>query len=192
MRPTGSRSSTLRRWARAIHRDLSYLFAGVVIVYAVSGIALNHKRDFNSSYSVERIELQLPGDYPLAEPVDEATARRLLAAADPKARYVKHYAAARERIKIFIVGGSTLEADLATGQALYEKLTRRPILGSLNRLHYNPGRWWTRFSDLFAAALLVITLTGLVMVPGRNGMRGRGGIEVLIGIAIPILFLLLL
>ena len=192
MRPTGNRGATLRRWARALHRDLSYLFAGVVVVYAVSGIALNHKRDFNSDYSVERRELQLPGAYPLAEPVDEATARELLAAADPRARYVQHYAAARQRIKVFIAGGSTLEVDLATGQALYEQLTRRPILSSLNRLHYNPGRWWTRFSDLFAASLLVITLTGLVLVPGKKGLWGRGGIELLIGIAIPLLFLLLL
>ena len=48
------------------------------------------------------------------------------------------------------------------------------------------------FSDIFAASLLVITLTGLVMVPGRNGLRGRGGIELAAGIAVPILFLLFL
>ena len=62
----------------------------------------------------------------------------------------------------------------------------------MNRLHYNPNRWWTRFSDIFAASLLVITLTGLVMVPGCNGLRGRGGIELAAGIAVPILFLLFL
>lgn len=30
------------------------------------------------------------------------------------------------------------------------------------------------------------------MVPGRNGLRGRGGIELAAGIAVPILFLLFL
>ena len=57
---------------------------------------------------------------------------------------------------------------------------------------YPPSRWWPRFPDLLAAALLVITHTGLVMVPGRNGLRGRGGIELAAGIAVPILFLLFL
>ena len=60
-KPGAKRGSQIRRWARIIHRDLSYFFAGVVVVYAVSGIVLNHKRDFNSNYSVRRTELQMPG-----------------------------------------------------------------------------------------------------------------------------------
>lgn len=40
-------------------------------------------------------------------------------------------------------------------------------------------------------ALMVITLTGLFMLKGNKGLWGRGGIELLIGIAIPILFVLL-
>lgn len=186
---TGAR---LRRWARTLHRDLSYFFAGVVVVYAVSGIVLNHKRDFNSNYTIHRTELQLPGTWPATTDMSRERAEECLRTADPAARYAKHYASGEERIKIFVTGGSTLEADVRTGHAVYEKLTRRPIISSLNRLHYNPSRWWTRFSDLFAGALLVITLTGLVMVPGSKGLRGRGGIELAAGIAIPILFLLLL
>lgn len=61
----------------------------------------------------------------------------------------------------------------------------------MTKLHYNPGRWWTWFSDIFAVALMVITLTGLFMLKGNKGLWGRGGIELLIGIAIPILFVLL-
>ena len=95
-------------------------------------------------------------------------------------------------MKVFVAGGSVLEVDMQNGRAVYEKLTKRPIISSMNRLHYNPSRWWTRFSDVFAASLLIITLTGLVMVPGRNGLRGRGGIELAAGIAVPILFLLFL
>lgn len=196
MQPTPTTNSKpaarMRRWARVIHRDLSYFFAGVVIIYAVSGIVLNHKRDFNSDYSIRRSELQLPGVFPQQAPVDEQTAREMLRTVDPEARYAKHYTSGEERIKIFVPGGSILEVDLRTGKALYEKLTRRPVISSMNRLHYNPNRWWTGFSDLFAVSLLLITLTGLVMVPGRNGLKGRGGIELAAGIAIPILFLLLL
>ena len=144
----------------------------MVVVYAVSGIVLNHKRDFNSNYSVRRTELQMPGSYPAPAETSREQAEELLRAADPEARYVKHYASGEQRVKVFVAGGS--------------------VISSMNRLHYNPNRWWTRFSDIFAASLLVITLTGLVMVPGRNGLRGRGGIELAAGIAVPILFLLFL
>lgn len=190
--PNNKPGTRLRRWARIIHRDLSYFFAGVVIIYAVSGIVLNHKRDFNSDYSIRRSEVQLPGTFPQSQEVDSQTAREMLRTVDPDARYAKHYASGEDRIKIFIAGGSILEVELQSGKAVYEKLTRRPIISSMNRLHYNPNRWWTRFSDVFAISLLLITLTGLVMVPGRNGLKGRGGIELAAGIAIPILFLLLL
>ena len=190
--PNNKPGTRLRRWARIIHRDLSYFFAGVVIIYAVSGIVLNHKRDFNSDYSIRRSEVQLPGTFPQSQEVDSQTAREMLRAVDPEARYAKHYASGEDRIKIFVAGGSILEVELQSGKAVYEKLSRRPIISSMNRLHYNPNRWWTRFSDVFAVSLLLITLTGLVMVPGRNGLKGRGGIELAAGIAIPILFLLLL
>lgn len=190
--PGTNRLSRLRRWARAIHRDLSYFFAGVVVVYAVSGIVLNHKRDFDSNYSVRRSELRMPGTYPAPAEISREAAEELLRAADPRARYAKHYASGENRVKVFVAGGSVLEVDMRSGEAVYEKLTRRPVISAMNRLHYNPSRWWTRFSDLFAASLLVITLTGLVMVPGRKGLRGRGGIELAAGIAVPILFLLFL
>lgn len=48
------------------------------------------------------------------------------------------------------------------------------------------------FSDIFAACLIVITITGLVMVKGKKGLWGRGGIELSVGIAIPLLFIFFL
>ena len=77
------------------------------------------------------------------------------------------------------------------GEAVYEKLERRFLLSDMVRLHYNPGRWWTTFSDVFAVCLILITLTGLVMVKGKKGLIGRGGILFIIGIVIPVLFLML-
>ena len=40
--------SAVRKWSRPVHRDLSFFFSGVLLIYAVSGFMLNHKRDFNS------------------------------------------------------------------------------------------------------------------------------------------------
>ena len=135
-KPGAKRGSQIRRWARIIHRDLSYFFAGVVVVYAVSGIVLNHKRDFNSNYSVRRTELQMPGSYPAPAETSREQAEELLRAADPEARYVKHYASGEQRVKVFRRRGSVLEVDMQNGRAVYEKLTKRPVISSMNRLHY--------------------------------------------------------
>ena len=43
-----------RRLARILHRDLGYLSFGLCLVYAVSGICLNHLKDWNSNHSVHR------------------------------------------------------------------------------------------------------------------------------------------
>ena len=44
----------VRKWLRILHRDLGYLVAGLTIVYAISGIAVNHVQDWNPNISVER------------------------------------------------------------------------------------------------------------------------------------------
>ena len=93
-------------------------------------------------------------------------------------------------MKVFIKGGSSLLVNTTTGEAYYESVKKRPVLSSLNRLHYNPSRNWTIFSDIFAFSLIIITLTGIFMVKGKKGLRGRGGIELLLGIFIPLAFIL--
>ena len=62
----GTRSfmSAVRKWSRPVHRDLSFFFSGVLLIYAVSGFMLNHKRDFNSDYSVRRTELVFAQEIP--------------------------------------------------------------------------------------------------------------------------------
>ncbi len=42
-----------RKWNRIIHRDFGYLFVAMTIIYAVSGIALNHMKEWNPSYIIE-------------------------------------------------------------------------------------------------------------------------------------------
>ena len=93
--------------------------------------------------------------------------------------------------KVFLKGGSSLVVELSTQHAVYEKLTRRPLLSALTKLHYNPGSWWTHFADLFAAGLIIITVSGIIMIKGPKGLWGRGGIELAAGIIIPLLFLFL-
>lgn len=183
-------SSDLRRWCRVLHRDLSYLFAGMVMIYAISGIYMNHRDKINPHYSVTRTVCQLT-ELPSQAEMDREAVEKVMGEVGVSERYTKHYFPSANHLKVFLKGGSLLEVDIASGKAVYESLRRRPLVSSMTTMHYNPNRWWTWFSDAFAVALLVITLTGLLMVKGSKGLWGRGGIELLIGIAIPIAILLL-
>lgn len=187
-----NRGAILRKWMRNIHRDLSYLFAGVICVYAISGICLNHKRDFNSNITITRSSLALTGEFPsAADSIDKDILHGLIGQLPDTEAYTKHACVGENSIKVFFKGGSSLEINMDNGEASYEKIRKRKFFSSLNRLHYNPTRWWTWFSDIFAVCLLIITLTGLFMLKGPKGLMGRGGIELLIGILIPLLFILL-
>jgi hypothetical protein len=184
--------TVMRKWFRNIHRELSYFFAGVICIYAISGICLNHKRDFNSNITITRYELSMAGEFPVdADSVSKETVHDYISQLPDTETYTKHSAVGENSLKMFFKGGSSLEVDMNNGKALYEKIRKRPVFSSLNRLHYNPTRWWTWFSDIFAVCLLIITVTGLFMIKGPKGMIGRGGIEFLIGILIPLLFILL-
>lgn len=180
-----------RRWLRVIHRDLSFFFAGVIIVYAVSGLALNHKRSFNADYKITRTEMQMEGSYPHPAQVSTDEVQAFLRQIGEEHSYMKHYYFGEQQLKVFLNGGSSLTVDMNTGKSVYESVKKRPVLSAFTRLHYNPNRWWTVFSDVFAVALLLITASGLLMNRGRTGLWGRGGIELILGIVIPLLFLLI-
>ena len=168
-------SGKFRKWCHILHRDLSFFFAGVILIYAFSGIMLNHKRDFNSDYSITQKEYRIAGNFPKAKAdFSKAYVLDLLDDLGERNNYTQHYFPKENTMK-----------------AYYESVKKRPILSSFNRLHYNPNRNWTIFSDIFAVSLIVITLTGLVMLKGRKGFWGRGGIEFAAGILIPLAFILL-
>ena len=186
-----SKGSAFRKWSRILHRDVSYLFAGMILIYALSGILMNHRSDLNPHYSVEVKEFQVTQDLSDKEKVDKPLVLDILQPLDEADNYTKHYFQKDGKMKVFLKGGSSLVVDTQSGAAVYEKLERRFLLSDMVKLHYNPGKWWTTFSDIFAVSLVLITLTGMVMVKGSKGFWGRGGILFLMGIIVPILFLLL-
>ena len=183
--------SPVMKWVLALHRDLGFLFTGVVLIYAISGIAMNHRSTFTPNYSAEIREITLDKAFPsdrqdVGKPVVDA----LLAKAGEDGNYSKHYFS-KQTLKVLLKGGSTLTVGLGASTATLEKISERVVLGSMTKLHYNPGRWWTGFSDAFAIALIIITLTGLAITRGHRGLIGRGGLLFLLGLAVPLAFLLL-
>ena len=61
-----------RKWNRVLHRDLGYLFFGMSVIYALSGIALNHVNDWNPSYIITQTTVQWDREEDSAETITKA------------------------------------------------------------------------------------------------------------------------
>ena len=48
----------IRRLLRILHRDFGYFIVGMTVVYALSGIYLNHRHDFNPDYKIQITDFQ--------------------------------------------------------------------------------------------------------------------------------------
>jgi len=179
---------TLRKWSRILHRDIGYFFIGTTLIYALSGIALNHLNDWNPNYSVKikKFRTGIPLD---KEHISGEAIGKLVAEVTPYSGYKKYYFPEENILKIFLKGGSSLVVDTKTGEGRAEFLRKRPLFYQVNYLHYNPHKWWMWFSDLFAVALILLALTSFFMVKGKKGISGRGGIYTAIGFLVPLLFL---
>ncbi len=47
---------SFRKTIIGVHRDVGYFFAGLTVLYAISGVAVNHIEDWNPNYSVTHTE----------------------------------------------------------------------------------------------------------------------------------------
>jgi len=177
----------LSKLNRVTHRDIGYLIAGLTIIYAISGIALNHKHDWNPNYIIENrnFKTDLSID---RETINKATAQNILKSVSRGLVYKTYYFPSGNILTIFVEGGS-VRINMKTGEGTVEKINKRPIFYQLNFLHYNPGKWWKYFSDIFCVSLIVVTITGLFIVKGKNGITRRGAILTATGIILPLLFL---
>lgn len=179
----------VRKWFRTIHRDLSYLFTGMILVYAISGIVLNHRDTINPDLIIENKTLQLNGKFPMLK--NDCNKEYLTEVAkqfNANEKLLKHYFQNDSTVKVFISGGTTIELNLKNGNAFCESVRKRPFFHELNWLHFNPKKGWTYFSDVFAVSLIIITITGIFMNKGKHGLWGRGGLELIAGILVPLLF----
>ena len=177
-----------RKWNNILHRDIGYLCVGMTVIYALSGIALNHLADWNPSYEVTRSAVTWPGGVPAGD-ISRETVLRFLDRYGEDDAYKKHYRPRPDRLKIFINGGSVV-LNVRTGDGVLETLRRRPVFFEVNFLHYNPKRLWTWFSDIFCGALIVIAITGMFVLKGKKGITGRGAWLTAIGVVIPLVFLI--
>ncbi len=177
----------LRKVNRAIHRDLGYFFFGMCIIYGLSGIALNHRHQWNPNYIITQKTFQLK------PPGEEITENQDMALhfLEQMGREDEFKTTLRsgDNLRIFIKDG-TATVNMYTGEGDLETIRPRPVFREVNFLHYNtPRKLWTWFSDLYAAGLIILAFTGLFILKGKNGITGRGAWLTTAGIIIPLVLL---
>lgn len=174
-----------RRWNNILHRDIGYLVVGMTLVYGVSGVAVNHVADWNPSYSRERRVVEIgPVAAAAREEIVAEVKRKLGLTGEERSSFRPN----PETLQLFYEG-TTYAVDLPTGTVIVEETRPRPVLFEVNQLHLNaPKRLWTWIADLYAAALIVVAITGLFVLKGRMGITGRGAWLTAIGVLVPVLY----
>ncbi|MFY0542319.1 hypothetical protein [Nannocystis pusilla] len=186
--PERRRPVRWRPWLRALHRDIGYVAVGLTFVYALSGLAVNHIADWDPNF--DNYEARHQVAVPLPED-DHAAADKVLAELALTGPPTEVYRSDARELSI-LLDGSTLHVDLDSGVVLEDGQRPRLLLRIANWLHLNRGKKaWTYIADGYAVFLLFLAASGLFMLPGRKGLVGRGGVLVLLGIAVPVLYVTL-
>ena len=171
-----------------------------MLLFAFTGITLNHAGQIQGSPEVTEQEAQLPVDLlaqleavgvsaegaPLPREIrDWIDAELSLSIGGRRAEWSEHDV----YISLPRPGGDAwLSLDRETGEVFYEN-TRRGAIAYLNDLHKgrNTGAVWSGFLDVFSVASVIFCLTGLGLLWTHARRRPMTWPVVLAGIALPVL-----
>ncbi len=182
-----------RRWRptlRALHRDVGYFAVGLTVIYALSGLAVNHIADWEPNFDEFERTVKLEADIP---PDDAAAGALVARELEIEGALSDSYRTEEELELIYGAEGTRqVIVNLATGEALDRGREPRFFLRVANWLHLNRGKKaWTYVADGYAIFLLFLATSGLFMLPGKKGLRGRGWVFVALGIAVPAAYVVL-
>src|SRR5689334_23431884 len=95
-----------RAWLRAVHRDIGYLAVGFTVIYALSGIAMNHVDDWNYNYNASERSLTIT---PVPDEATDDQAAKLVADAAGLGKADTVYRAGDE-VRLEYSGGTKVTA----------------------------------------------------------------------------------
>lgn len=195
-------------WLKHLHQWHWVSAAGCLIglvLFAITGFTLNHANAIAGRPVVTTTLKQLPAD--LLQQLQAA------AAADEKSRVVPMQVRRwlHDEMSVRVAneqaewssdelyfslprpgGDAWLTIDLESGEATHE-VTRRGWIAYLNDLHKgrNTGLAWSLFIDVFALAVLVFAITGLLLLKMHSTHRPATWPMVLLGLVLPLVLAIL-
>lgn len=194
---------TVRQW----HWISSAICLVGMLLFAFTGITLNHAGQIEAAPSTTTVEMPVPDDI-------MADARRHVAQPDfpdeaplpvSLRQWLRSEAGIRigqqqaewDEYEIYLSmprpgGDAWLSIDLEFGELLYES-TSRGSISYLNDLHKgrNTGTAWAWFLDIFSTACIVFCITGLILLQRHSKSRPGTWPLVGLGVVIPALLALL-
>ncbi|MEO9078498.1 MAG: PepSY-associated TM helix domain-containing protein [Rhodanobacter sp.] len=192
-------------WMRQLHQwhwISSALCLIGLLLFAITGITLNHARQIEATAKVSHQKLILPSALRAAMTGDD---KRTSALPLPVSAWLDNAlqthvvgrAAEWSADEIYLSlprpgGDGWLSIDRASGEVEYE-LTRRGVIAYLNDLHKgrNTGAAWSWFLDVFALACLVFAITGLFLLKFHAARRTSTWPLVTLGFVLPVLLALI-
>jgi hypothetical protein len=171
-----------RAWLRAIHRDIGYLAVGFTVIYALSGIAMNHIDDWDPNFHATEITRPIT---PIADELSDAEATRRIAAAAGTTGKLDDIYRAGDEVRLSYADGTKLTAigDTLTIQHRRDRFFFRIA----DWLHATRGKQaWKFIADIYAGLLLYLAVSGIFMIKGRLGLRWRGALLITLGLAAPL------
>ena len=188
---------TLRQW----HWISSALCLAGMLLFAVTGITLNHASQIESQPQVQDQELQIPDE--LIPLLSQAAQEQALPS--PLRHWLKEALGVRfqpaqaewSETELYLGlprpgGDAWLTLDLESGEVFYEN-TDRGWIAYANDLH--KGRYsgvvWNWFIDLFAGVCVLFSITGLLLLQRQSRSRPSTWPITGLGLLIPLLIALL-
>jgi len=179
-----------RAWLRALHRDLGYLTVGLTIIYAISGLAINHIGQWDPNFTtvhreitIDKIAADVPDDVAIA-----TAAKKIGGISDEGVKGAVRYG---DEIH-FEQPGGTIVVYGDSGLVVEDARESRFFLRMANWLHEVRGKKaWMYIADAYACILLFLAIGGMFMIKGRLGLKWRGLILVGAGAMVPTMYVIL-
>jgi hypothetical protein len=174
-----------------------------MLLFAITGITLNHAGSIPATPRVSEQTAELPADLlalaqaaeaqeaPLPDPVRAWIGEELKVSLPADA--APEWSPGEAYLALPRPGGDAwLSLDTAVGEVIYER-TDRGVVAYLNDLHKgrNTGVAWMWFLDVFAIGCVVFCITGLILLQLHSHARRSTWPLVGAGLIIPLLLALL-
>lgn len=189
---------SLRQW----HWISSAVCLVGILLFAVTGITLNHAAQIKSTPKVTTLDVQIPAEILAGMVVPETDKAPLPGTLIDWLAQTQNITDANHDAEwseddIYLSlprpgGDAWLSIDLASGELVYE-LTDRGWISYFNDLHKgrNTGGVWSWFIDIFAVACIVFCITGLLLLQRYAGGRPTTWPLVGLGLVLPWILILL-